>query len=144
GVPNSPATAPEPGVPGQQCQLNPIAGAGEPMTLDDHGLWAEARSAPVAGRMAVRAAVRQAWEGLTPAERQKLPAAMRQLADSAGRGEQPGEEIEQLGPPPHAGRVDWRRALRRFVRQAMPQPSTQRPPRRFPALAGVVQGRAWR
>jgi predicted metal-dependent peptidase len=44
-----------------------------------------------------------------------------------------------------AGAVNWRQALRRYVRSVLePEPAFGRPPRRFPHLVGVVPGGARR
>lgn len=136
----------------KSAQQEPKSGGTEPkigsavQPLDDHGLWAEARTSGTLGRWAVEAAVRQAWEGLDQAQRQRIPWSLRQHVEAIGRGDAPGACIEALSEcEGQSAQVDWRRALRCYVRQmGLPQPCFLRPPRRLPHLVGLVPGHVYR
>lgn len=110
-------------------------------TLDDHSVWAETQTSGPLGKMTVRVLIRQAREALSPVEWQRLPPALRQSIDDACRGEMPGGGVELLTAM-NTGHLDWRRLLRRYVRQATElRPGFTRPARRFPDLLGIVPGR---
>jgi predicted metal-dependent peptidase len=90
--------------------------------------------------MAVQVQIRAVAERLSTEEWQQLPSPMQQRLQMICRGDTPGSRCEALITS-GAGRLDWRRLLRRYVGEATEiQPVFTRPSRRFPALVGVVPG----
>ena len=113
--------------------------------LDDHEAWSEARTSGDLGRLVVREIVRAACDTLTQAQVEALPAPLRTAITKAIQGHQAGGEVTELRERPDAPTLDWRALLRRCVGRALViVPTFSRPPRRFPALVGVVPGRAHR
>lgn len=113
-----------------------VGGAGAGVLLDNHAVWEGARRDRAAARKAVAAAVQQAVleAGGVPAE---LEAAVRSL----GVGTIAGSDVYTLQRD-RAGRLDWKRLLRRYVGEVLKtQPAFDRPPRRCPELVGVLPGR---
>jgi predicted metal-dependent peptidase len=118
------------------------AGAPAPGRLiDDHGVWAEALRDPARSRAAVREVVELAvWEAGPAA----VPDPLKPWIAAHGIGLAPGDGLERLAGAA-AGRLDWRRRLRRCVGSELhPRPILGRPPRRFPELTGVLPGRGRR
>jgi predicted metal-dependent peptidase len=90
--------------------------------------------------MAVRVSIQETAKSLTPAEWQAVPTALQHRLAVVCQGDMAGACYEALGP---AGvpALDWRRLLRRSVREATEvRPVFTRPPRRLPALIGVMPG----
>ncbi len=114
--------------------------------LDDHSLWAEAQAAGLLGRLAIRGAIGEALEGLSPEQWKRLPVILRQQITRVCSSGEPGNLAELL-PRPLAGTatIDWRQALRAYLRRATArQPAFHRQPRRFPELVGIVPGQVHR
>lgn len=113
-------------------------------SVDDHTLWHRARQETTLGPMAVRVEVQTAASGLAPAEWQALPLALQHCLAALCHGETAGSTAEALVPI-DARSIDWRQLLRRYVRDATEvRPVFTRPPRRFPALVGVMPGQVHR
>lgn len=111
------------------------------ITTDEHAVWADAVDAGESARLAARIAVHAAARELGPGEWDKLPESIRR-AVTGGYGDKPGTQIEELIGG-GKGTVDWRGALRRMVTaDTRPASNYGRPPRRSPALAGLVPGTA--
>jgi hypothetical protein len=69
-----------------------------------------------------------------------LPAAIQHRLRTLCHGDTSGSSHEGVSHT-GKGRLDWHRLLRRYVRDATePQPVFTRPPRRFPALVGIIPG----
>jgi predicted metal-dependent peptidase len=104
-------------------------------TVDDHGVWRDALQDVSAAREAVRDALQQAVLEVGTAG---LPDALRAALQALGVGTEPqGEQCLLRGNG--RGRLDWRSLLRRYIGQVLePQPVLNRPPRRFPELAGIL------
>jgi predicted metal-dependent peptidase len=112
--------------------------------LDDHGLWDAARQAGPLGRMVVRVRVRAAVRELSPAQWQGLAPPLRARLRDFCAGEVPGGHTETISSTGR-GRLDWRRALRHYLREATEvRPVFTRPPRRWPELIGMTPGQLHR
>lgn len=114
------------------------------ITLDDHDLWAEARGQATRARLAVQAHVQEAAATVNAAEWESLPVPLRrhihQMIPGNGRSHAT-EAVDALA----AGRLDWPRALRRYLGRELRQTATYaRPPRRLPEMAGLIPGKAQR
>jgi predicted metal-dependent peptidase len=106
-----------------------------PRTLDDHGVWGEARDTGSLGAMVVRVSIIQAAEALSPEDWQDVPEALQRLI----AGMRAGTSETRLTPS--QGTLDWRALLRRYVREATTlRPMFNRPARRFPDLIGIIPG----
>jgi predicted metal-dependent peptidase len=105
--------------------------------VDDHAVWSEAMLDAARSRAAVREVVELAsWE-VGPAA---VPDALKPAVAALGIGVDPGDGLELLAGA-RAGRLDWRRLLRRLVGSELhPGPTMGRPPRRFPELIGMLPG----
>jgi predicted metal-dependent peptidase len=109
-------------------------------TVDDHGIWAEARHDPGRSRQVIRDVV---GEAILQSSRvlERLPEHMVLAIQSLGIGCVPGAgqfELQGFG----RGRVDWRRQLRRYAGRALEErPVFNLPSRRFPELVGILPGR---
>jgi predicted metal-dependent peptidase len=113
-------------------------------TLDDHQLWKTAIQAGPFEQMAVRVLIREVAAGLSPAQRQTLAPSIRQRIAALGHGNRSGANRETLPSSTH-GQLAWQRLLQRYVRAATEvRPVFSRPPRRFPALVGIIPGRLYR
>lgn len=114
--------------------------------LDNHDVWAEARANPVLAKLAVAVTVSRAREALTAGQWQELPEGVRDRIEAICHGREAGSAVEDVNGSGGPGCVlDWRRLLRRYVGRTLERrPVFNRPPRRFPALLGVVPGQAWR
>lgn len=112
-----------------------VPAEGAIIVVDNHTVWETARENQKAAQKAVAAAVQQAVlesGGVPPA----LAAAVRAL----GAGTLPGSDVYAVRGD-KAGRLDWRRLLRRYVGEVLaPRPAFDRPPRRCPELVGVLPG----
>jgi predicted metal-dependent peptidase len=110
---------------------------GSLQTADDHTVWAGAREDPGRSRGAIREVIEQAVLAVQP---DQIPDELRGAVEAFGIGTSPGGGREELLGGGR-GRLDWQRLLRRHVGQAFEvRPAFNRPPRRFPELAGVVPG----
>lgn len=110
-------------------------------TVDDHGVWAEARREPGRSKHAIREVIEQA---LFAVGRDGLPAGLHEAVEALGVGTKPGQDEERIDTH-RRGRLDWRRLLRRHVGRALEiRPMFHRPPRRFPELAGILPARGRR
>ena len=112
---------------------NPGSGVGT--TVDDHSVWAEARQDPQRSKDVIRDAVQQA---ALEAGRDQVP---NEILEGLGIGSTPSKAERVMGDATR-GHLDWRRRLRRYVGEAMKvRPVFNRPPRRFPTMAGILPGR---
>jgi hypothetical protein len=136
GVPNSPARG------RKKAHADQIAG---PLTpVDDHGLWHQMHQETIVGRMAVRVGGQEAARSLTPAEWRAVPAALQHHLALVCQGDTAGTAYEALSSAT-TRTMDWRRLLRRYVRDATEvRPVFTRPPRRLPALLGIMPGQLHR
>lgn len=113
-------------------------------TLDDHTLWAAALRADPLARLAVHALIREVAENLPAEQLRRMPATIQERIAAICRGDTPGTGMESLRKTGR-GHLDWRRVLRRYVREATEvRPVFTRPPRRFPELVGIVPGQLHR
>ena len=104
-------------------------------TVDDHSVWAEARQDLQRSKDVIRDAILQAAYEVG---RNQVPDG---LWEGLGIGSMPGDAEREMGNP-RKGRLDWRRRLRRYVGGAVEvRPVFNRPPRRFPTMAGILPGR---
>jgi hypothetical protein len=109
-----------------------------PKTLDCHDLWAgqDVERAGAAVRQAVADAVALAGADQVPEE-------LRDHLRAHGIGSTPGPGTE--GVAGGRGQADWRGLLRRYAGQVLEvRPVYNRPPRRFPDLAGILPGQGRR
>jgi predicted metal-dependent peptidase len=98
-------------------------------TVDDHGVWSEARRDADRSRRAIREVVEQALLEVGP---ETVPDHLTGRFAGHTRLELRGHVV---------GRLDWRHLLRRYVGKALEvRPGFDRPPRRFPELVGILPG----
>lgn len=114
--------------------------AQDPEPLDDHGRWNEVQqhASQALSDLAhtIDALIEQ---GVKPSEYElvEIEHASKQ------RGLTPGQGMSLLARALQPKPIPWIRILRRYAgRIFKSRPSLRRPPRRFPALVGIVQGRA--
>jgi predicted metal-dependent peptidase len=106
-------------------------------TLDDHRVWEEVQDRQTAQEVLAEVLQQAAWQAEVPDE-------LREALQALGIGNTPGHDEYQLRSTAQ-GRLDWRQLLRRYVGQALePNPTLNRPPRRFPDLIGIVPSRNYR
>jgi predicted metal-dependent peptidase len=110
-------------------------GTGVGTTVDDHSVWAEARQDLQRSKDVIRDAIQQA---ALEAGVDNIP---KDIREAMGIGSLPSEAEREMGQE-KKGRLDWRRRLRRYVGKAVEvRPVFNRPPRRFPHMAGILPGR---
>jgi predicted metal-dependent peptidase len=137
GVPDAGASQVGTGVALDDGQ-GPIEPGSAGRTVDDHGVWAEARRDPGRSRQAICEVVKEA---LLEAGPDRVPEQLRPVLEGLGIGRMPGAgryELQGRG----RNHLDWRRQLRQYTGQALEErPVFNRPPRRFPDLVGILPGR---
>jgi predicted metal-dependent peptidase len=107
---------------------------GSTAVLDEHAIWEEAREDGDGVRKALAEVLQQAAiaAGGLPEELQQ--------AILNGIGSQAGNWVHIIQGKP-VGQLDWKRLLRHYVGQVLERrPMYDRPPRRFPALVGILPG----
>jgi predicted metal-dependent peptidase len=109
----------------------------EEKNFDNHSRWEQLRGQ--LGSAVVAASIAKVWEGMTPEQRErvKLPDGARKLVEAA---------VKAAGDSTAIGggmaSVPWQQVLRKYVgRSLCRRPVFTRPPRRFPALVGILPGR---
>jgi len=105
------------------------------VTLDDHTKWPQILSNGQLSSAVVSVIIAQAWEKLTPEQREKvnLPSQVKIAVDEAVKTS--GASAIGIG----MATVPWRQVLRKYVGRALiRKPIFGRVPRRFPELVGVI------
>ncbi|MFH1480169.1 MAG: VWA-like domain-containing protein [Pseudomonadota bacterium] len=114
-------------------------------TIDNHEMWAEARDTQIIGKMVVRVTVREATQGLSPDQWNKIPSPLQKRIDQICQGTGAGNTLEHISPPMGGKTCNWKQLLQQYVRQSLEiRPTFNRPPRRFPHLLGIVPGHSHR
>jgi len=110
-------------------------GGGILTTVDAHWVWAEAHQDLPRSKDVIRDVIQQA---ALEVDRDQVPDG---LLEDLGIGSTPNKAEREMGDE-EKGQLDWRRRLRRYVGEAVQaRPVFNRPPRRFPAMAGILPGR---
>jgi predicted metal-dependent peptidase len=110
-------------------------------TLDDHTLWSVSSVDRHTQRAVIRRVVKQALVG---ANIDKLPIEIRRSIENLGIGLNPGNDLETLAAN-RTAKVNWQSLLRSCIGQSVrARPVFNRPPRRFPELAGIVPAQSRR
>lgn len=122
-------------------QQNPAAKPDTLKTIDAHWVWAEARQDSQRSKDVIRDAIQQAALEVGP---DQIPEALKDVCpdlDIMDFGSTPSRAERVMGKD-KTGCLDWRRQLRRYAGEvAEVRPVFNRPPRRFPKLAGILPGR---
>ena len=115
----------------------------EPKELDDHSQWEMASGSPVTSAAITKVAVEEALSTMSDQEIGQVDQRTINAVADIVAGTEAGFAIERIEQIRYRRTdVPWRRLFREFVRQgAEPQPTFMRPPRRFPAMLGLVPGR---
>ena len=107
-------------------------------TLDDHNKWSEILSNGQLSKAVVTVVLAQAWGSLTPEQKAKvaLPPSIQKAVEEAVKTS--GSSVIGTG----SSSVAWQQVLRRYVGRSLSRRLVfTRPPRRFPAMTGIIAGR---